>query len=46
MAEHRSKRKWIIVGVMLISLTGLTVAALLNLNSLIARNKDYLIDQA
>ena len=46
MPEHRNKRKWIIVGVIVISLAALTAAALLNLNSLIARNKDYLIGQA
>jgi len=46
MAEKRSKRKWLIVGVVLIALGAITVAALFNLNSLIARNKDYLIEQA
>ena len=46
MAEQRSKRNWIIAGVVVIVLAALMVAALLNLNSLIARNKDYLIDQA
>jgi len=46
MAEQKSKRKWIIAGVVVIALAAVTVAALLNLNSLIARNKDYLLDQA
>ena len=46
MAELGSKRNWIIAGVVVIVLAALMVAALLNLNSLIARNKDYLIDQA
>lgn len=46
MAEQRSKRKWVIAGVVVIALVAITVAALFNLNSLIARNKDYLIEQA
>ncbi len=46
MAEQPSKRKWVIAGVVVMALAVVTVAALLNLNSLIARNKDYLIDQA
>lgn len=46
MAEQPSKRKWIIAGVVVLALAAVTVAALLNLNSLIARNKDYLLDQA
>jgi uncharacterized protein involved in outer membrane biogenesis len=46
MAEQASKRKWIIAGAVVVVLVGLTAAALLNLNSLIARNKDYLIEQA
>jgi uncharacterized protein involved in outer membrane biogenesis len=39
-------RKWIIAGVVLIILAGAALAALLNLNSLIARNRDFLIGQA
>jgi uncharacterized protein involved in outer membrane biogenesis len=39
-------RKWIIAGVILIVLAGVAVAALLNLNSLIERNRDFLIAQA
>jgi AsmA protein len=46
MAEHKNKRKWIIAVAVLIALAALAGAALLNLNSLIARNKDYLIGQA
>ncbi len=46
MAERRSKRIWIIAGVVGTVLAAVAVAALLNLNSLIARNKDYLIAQA
>jgi AsmA protein len=39
-------RKWIIAGVILIVLAGAGAAVLLNLNSLIARNRDFLIGQA
>jgi uncharacterized protein involved in outer membrane biogenesis len=39
-------RKWIIAGVIAIALAGIVIAALLNLNSLIARNRDFLIGQA
>jgi uncharacterized protein involved in outer membrane biogenesis len=39
-------RKWIIAGSIAVVLIGVLFAALLNLNSLIARNKDYLIAQA
>ena len=39
-------RKWIIAGAVLIALAGAVIAALLNLNSLIERNKDFLIAQA
>jgi hypothetical protein len=39
-------RKWIIAGVILIVLAGAGAAALLNLNSLIARNRDFLIGRA
>ena len=46
MAEYKNKRKWLIAGAVLIALAALAGAALLNLNSLIARNKDYLIGQA
>jgi uncharacterized protein involved in outer membrane biogenesis len=46
MAEQKSRRKWIIAGAVAVVLVGLTAAALLNLNALIARNKDYLLDQA
>ena len=46
MAERRSKRIWLIAGGVVIVLAAVTVVALLNLNTLIARNKDYLINQA
>ena len=39
-------RKWIIAGVVVLFLAAVMLVALLNLNSLIARNKDYLIGQA
>ncbi len=39
-------RKGIIAGVIAIALVGFAIAALLNLNSLIARNRDFLIGQA
>ncbi|PYJ14951.1 MAG: hypothetical protein DME96_14635, partial [Verrucomicrobia bacterium] len=39
-------RKWIIVGVVLLLLCVAGVVAVLNVNSYIARNKDYLISQA
>ena len=39
-------RKWIIAGSVVIVLIAVLIAALLNLNSLISRNKDYLIAQA
>lgn len=39
-------RKWIIAGVTLITLVIVASVALLNINSLIARNKSYLLDQA
>jgi AsmA protein len=39
-------RKWIVVGVILIVLVSAGAAVLLNLNSLIARNRDFLIGQA
>lgn len=39
-------RKWIIVGAVLLSLGAILVLALVNLNSLINRNKTYLLDQA
>ncbi|MSP37432.1 MAG: AsmA family protein [Deltaproteobacteria bacterium] len=46
MAELKNKRKWLIAGGVLAGLVVLAGAAVLNLNSLIARNKDYLIGQA
>ena len=39
-------RKWIIAGVLLLCLIVVAVVGLLNVNSLIARNKDYLLAQA
>ena len=39
-------RKWIIAGIVLILMIGATAAVLFNLNSLIARNRDFLIGQA
>src|SRR5687768_15194398 len=39
-------RKWIIAGVILITFVVILFAAFLNINSLISRNKDYLISQA
>jgi uncharacterized protein involved in outer membrane biogenesis len=39
-------RKWIIAGAVLLSLCGVVALALVNLNSLLNRNKDYLLDQA
>lgn len=39
-------RKWIVVGAILVAFTGVVSVALLNINSLIARNKSYLLDQA
>jgi len=47
MGERSSKRKWLIGGaVAVIVLAAVLIVALLNLNSLIARNKDYLLQQA
>src|SRR5262245_49434304 len=46
MGDQPSKRKWIIAGAIVSALAAITVAALLNLNSLIARNKDYLLEKA
>src|SRR5207245_8510363 len=43
---EKSMRKWIIVGVVLLLLCVAGVVAVLNVNSYIARNKDYLISQA
>ena len=39
-------RKWIIIGAVLFALCAIVVLALLNLNSLINRNKDYFLGQA
>src|SRR5262245_56751738 len=39
-------RKWIIIGSVLFALCAIVVVALLNLNSLINRNKDYFLGQA
>jgi uncharacterized protein involved in outer membrane biogenesis len=39
-------RRWIIAGVVVFALAGAAAAALLNLNFLIARNRDFLIGQA
>ena len=39
-------RKWIIAGAILITFVVILFAAFLNINSLISRNKDYLISQA
>ncbi|HXV82645.1 MAG TPA: AsmA family protein, partial [Candidatus Binatia bacterium] len=39
-------RKWIIVGVVLFAFCAVVVLALLNLNSLIKRNKDFFLSQA
>ncbi len=39
-------RKWVIAGVVLLSLGALGALALMNLNSLINRNRDYLLNQA
>jgi hypothetical protein len=39
-------RKWIIIGGVLFALCAIVVLALLNLNSLINRNKDYFLSQA
>lgn len=39
-------RKWIVAGAVLIAAIGAALALLFNLNSLIARNKDYLLAQA
>ncbi len=39
-------RKWIVVGAILIALAAVVWLGLLNINSLIARNKNYLLDQA
>ena len=39
-------RKWIIVGAVLFAFCAIVVLALLNLNSLINRNKDYFLGQA
>jgi uncharacterized protein involved in outer membrane biogenesis len=39
-------RKWIIIGAVLFSFCAIVVLALLNLNSLVNRNKDYFLGQA
>jgi AsmA protein len=39
-------RKWIVFGGILICLVAVAIVALLNINSLIARNKEYLLNQA
>lgn len=39
-------RKWLITGIVLLSFCAVVALALLNLNSLINRNKDYLLTQA
>jgi uncharacterized protein involved in outer membrane biogenesis len=39
-------RKWFILGAIVVTLAVVVSVALLNINSLIARNKSYLIDQA
>src|SRR5512141_1681559 len=39
-------RKWIVVGAILITLAVVLAVGLLNINSLIARNKSYLLAQA
>ena len=39
-------RKWLIAGAVLLILIVVGVVGLLNINALIARNKDYLIGQA
>jgi len=39
-------RKWIIAGIVLLSLCAVVVLAIVNLNSLINRNKEYLLSQA
>lgn len=39
-------RKWIVFGVIIIATIALVAAVLLNVNALVARNKDYLIAQA
>src|SRR2546422_171883 len=39
-------RKWIIVGLTFLVLCGVVFFAVLNVNSFIARNKDYLLEQA
>ncbi len=39
-------RKWIIIGGVLFALCAIVVLALLNLNSLVNRNKDYFLNQA
>ena len=39
-------RKWIIAGCVAVALAAVAAAALINLNSLIQRNRDFLIGQA
>jgi uncharacterized protein involved in outer membrane biogenesis len=39
-------RKWIIISAVLLVVCGIAFLGVLNINSLIARNKDYLLDQA
>jgi autotransporter translocation and assembly factor TamB len=39
-------RKWIIISAVLLSVCALVLVAVVNLNSLIDRNRDYLLDQA
>src|SRR5919106_71837 len=39
-------RKWIIISAVLLSVCALVLVVVVNLNSLIDRNKDYLLDQA
>ena len=39
-------RKWIVAGAIVVALLAVAVLGLLNINSLIARNKDYLIGRA
>ncbi|HEX9272968.1 MAG TPA: hypothetical protein VGA01_12220, partial [Candidatus Binatia bacterium] len=44
--KEKGMRKWIIAGVVLLLLVILAGIALVNLNGLINRNKDYLLAQA
>ena len=39
-------RKWVIAGIVLLFVGAIVALSILNLNSLINRNKDYLVDQA